>query len=79
MILAVSAPFPELLRVAREAHDELAAGRPVHHSALEWMLREAARKDLYGTLVQKHGRDAFDDMVTVLGREIDRQAPVPTR
>lgn len=79
MILAESAAFPELMRVSRDAYSESAAGRRVHHTALSWMLREASRKDLYGALIQKYGTDAFHDMVTVLCREIDRQAPVPSR
>lgn len=79
MILVESAAFPELMRVTRDAHDELAAGRPVHHTALSWMVREASRKGLYGVLMQKHGTGAFDDMITVICREIDRQAPVPIR
>jgi hypothetical protein len=79
MILAESAAFPELMRVTRDAYDELAAGRQVHYTALSWMVREASRKDLYGVLIQKYGSGAFDDMITVLCREIDRQAPVPSR
>ncbi|GAA4388738.1 hypothetical protein GCM10023088_62520 [Actinomadura verrucosospora] len=79
MILAESAAFPELMRVTRDAYDELAAGRRVHHGTLSWMVREASRKDLYGVLIQKHGADVFDDMITVLCREIDRQAPVLSR
>ncbi|MEU5881044.1 hypothetical protein [Spirillospora sp. NPDC047279] len=79
MIMAESAPFPQLMRVSRDAYDELAAGRRVHHGNLTWMIREASRKNLYGVLIEKHGQGAFEDMVTVLGREIDRQAPVPVR
>ncbi|MBC6457192.1 hypothetical protein [Actinomadura sp. HBU206391] len=79
MILAESAAFPKLLRVTRDAYDELAAGRQVHHTTLNWMVREASRKDLYGVLIQKHGTGTFNDMITVLCREIDRQAPVPSR
>ncbi|MFB4316564.1 hypothetical protein [Actinomadura sp. 21ATH] len=79
MVLAESAAFPELMRVARDAHDELAAGRRVSHDALGWMLREASRKGLYGVLIEKHGHAAFDDMVVVLCKEIDRQAPVLSR
>jgi hypothetical protein len=79
MVMAESAPFPELMRVARDAYDELAAGRQVHHTALSWMVREASRKGLYGALIQKHGNGAFEDMIIVLCREIDRQAPVPSR
>jgi hypothetical protein len=76
MIMTESASFPELMRVSRNAHDELVAGRQVPHTTLSWMLREASRKDLYGFLIQKHGISAFEEMVTVLGREIDRQAPI---
>jgi hypothetical protein len=76
MILAESASHPELLRVSRHAYDELAAGREVGHRLLSGMLREAARKNVYPALIARHGRPAFDDMVTVIAREIDRQAPV---
>lgn len=79
IIMTESAAFPELMRVTRDTHDELAAGRQVHYTALNWVVREACRKDLYGVLIQKHGKDAFEDMITVLCREIDRQAPVPGR
>lgn len=79
MIMAESAGSPELMRVTRDSYDELAAGRPVHHATLSWMIREASRKDLYGALIQKHGMDAFEEMVVVLCKEIDRQAPVPSR
>ncbi|SEG75558.1 hypothetical protein SAMN04489712_11156 [Thermomonospora echinospora] len=79
MIMAESAAFPELMRAARDVYDELSAGRRVHYTALNWILREAGRKDLYGVLRQKHGTGAFEDMVTALCREIDRQAPVPSR
>ncbi|GAA2259609.1 hypothetical protein GCM10010402_13950 [Actinomadura luteofluorescens] len=79
MILAESAAYPELMRVARDAYDDLAAGRRVHHATLSWVVREASRKDLYGVLIRKHGAAVFDDVITVLCREIDRQAPVPSR
>ncbi|HEU5029393.1 MAG TPA: hypothetical protein VFV01_31095 [Spirillospora sp.] len=76
MILSESAAHPELLRVSRQAHDELAAGRPVPYAELSWMLREAARKNVYPAVHARYGADAFDAMVLVIGREIDRQAPV---
>ncbi|MFI6522100.1 hypothetical protein ACIBF1_41590 [Spirillospora sp. NPDC050679] len=79
MVLAESAAFPELLRVARHAYQELDAGRPVDHASLSWLLREAARKGVYSALVHKHGMPAFNEMVMVISREIDRQAPVPAR
>ncbi|MBO2461238.1 hypothetical protein [Actinomadura violacea] len=79
MILTESAPHPELLRVTRQAHDELAAGRPVRHAELSWMLREAARKNVYPAVRARYGAGAFDEMVLALGREIDRQAPVARR
>jgi hypothetical protein len=77
MIMAESAPAPELMRVTRGTYDELSAGHQVHYATLSWMIREASRKNLYGVLIHKYGKDAFEDMVTVLCREIDRQAPVP--
>lgn len=79
MIEAESAAFPDLVRVTHDAADQFAAGRQVHYSTISWMIREACRRDLYGALIRKHGQDTFEDMVTVLCREIDRQAPVPSR
>lgn len=79
MILSESAAHPELLRVTREAHDRLARGVGVPHTDLSWMLREAARKNVYPALRTRYGVAAFDEMVVVLCREIDNQAPVPAR
>ncbi|WP_395108637.1 hypothetical protein [Actinomadura sp. SCN-SB] len=79
MILSESASHPELLRASRHAYDEFEAGRPVDHSVLSRMLREAARKGVYGALKERYGDHAFEDMVLTLGREIDRQAPVVRR
>lgn len=79
MILSESAAHPELLRLTRHSHEELAQGRPVPYATLSEMLREAARKDVYPALHARYGKAAFDDMVLTLGREIDRQAPVPMR
>ncbi|XVQ11817.1 hypothetical protein ACQP1W_04295 [Spirillospora sp. CA-255316] len=76
MFLAESAPHPELLRLSRHAYDEFAAGRAVDHTVLSEILREGARKDLYGVLKHKYGEQAFEDMIMTLGREIDRLAPV---
>ncbi|TDB86836.1 hypothetical protein E1264_16620 [Actinomadura sp. KC216] len=76
MILSESAAHPELLRVTRQAHDRLALGQQVAHTDLDWMLREAARKNVYPGLHSRYGAAAFEDMVTVLCHEIDRQAPV---
>jgi hypothetical protein len=79
MILSESAPYPELMRVTQAAHDELSFGRPVDHTVLNGILREAARKGLFSGLRAKYGVEAFEDMVTVLAKEIDRQAPVVRR
>lgn len=79
MILSGSAGHPELLRVAREAHDRLSHGERVAHTDLSWMLKEAARKNVYPALRARYGAAAFGEMVVVLGREIDRQAPVRLR
>lgn len=79
MILSESAAHPELLRVTRAAHDRLGRGERVAHTDLTWMLKEAARKNVYPALHARYGRAAFDAMVVALGREIDSQAPVPSR
>ncbi|GAA2610194.1 hypothetical protein SMC26_44515 [Actinomadura fulvescens] len=79
MILSESADHPDLMRLSRHAYDELSSGRPVPYATLSEMLRMAARKNLFPSLKGRHGAQAFDDMVVVLGREIDRQAPIPCR
>ncbi len=61
MILSESAAHPELLRVTREAHDRLARGVGVPHTDLSWMLREAARKNVYPALRTRYGVAAFDE------------------
>ncbi|MFG2007056.1 hypothetical protein ACGFNU_48705 [Spirillospora sp. NPDC048911] len=77
MILGESADHPDLMRLSRHNYDELSAGRSVPYTALSTMLRMAARKNLFPALRGRHGIHAFNDMVIVLGREIDRQAPIP--
>ncbi|WP_119726581.1 hypothetical protein [Thermomonospora amylolytica] len=79
MILAESAAHPELMRAARHAYDECAAGRTPTYQVLGGILREAARKGLYPVLRERYGDRAFEEMVMVMGREVDRQAPVPAR
>ncbi|NVI85907.1 hypothetical protein [Actinomadura sp. BRA 177] len=79
MILSESAGHPELLRVTRDAHDRLSRGERVAYTDLSWMLKEAARKNVYPALHARYGTAAFDQMVVVLGREIDRQAPAFSR
>ncbi|RFS86999.1 hypothetical protein D0T12_01715 [Actinomadura spongiicola] len=74
MILTESAAHPELLRVTRQTHDRLAQGRRVPHQDLSWMLKEAARKNVFPALRSRYGAASFDAMVTALCREIDRQA-----
>jgi len=79
MFLSEAAAHPDLLRLSRHAYDEYACGRTVDHTVLSEILREGARKDVYGTLKRKYGERAFEDMVMTLGREIDRLAPVVRR
>ncbi|MFB4304844.1 hypothetical protein [Actinomadura sp. GTD37] len=79
MILSESAAHPELLRVTRDAHDRLGRGERVAYNDLSWMLREAARKNVYPALHARYGTAAFNEMVVVMGREIDHQTPTPTR
>jgi hypothetical protein len=43
------------------------------------MLGRASERDLFRPIRQKYGDDTFNDMILVIGREIDRQAPVPDR
>jgi len=79
MMLSESAAHPELLRLTRHSHDELARGRQLPHARLSGMLRKTARKDPFPSLRARHGSAAVDEMMTVLAREIDRQVPAVRR
>jgi hypothetical protein len=79
MILTESAAHPGLLRLARSAYDDLSAGRAVDHTVLSELLYESSGKAVFGPIKRHYGEDAFNDMVVVIGREIDRQAPVVRR
>jgi hypothetical protein len=79
MVLTESAAHPDLLRLARSAYDDLSLGRPVHYTVLTDLLYEASGKAVFDEIKRTYGERAFDDMVLVLGREIDRQAPVVRR
>ncbi|MFC5185479.1 hypothetical protein [Actinomadura harenae] len=76
MILNESADHPELMRLSRDTFEELASGRQVPFTVLSDMLRLAARKNVFPSLVHKHGDQAFQDMVMAIGRQLDRQAPI---
>jgi hypothetical protein len=43
------------------------------------MLGKASEKGLFAPLKQKYGDETFNDMIMVIGREIDWQRPVPAR
>lgn len=79
MILAESTALPDLMRVTRYAYTELSAGRLVHHADLSGMLKEAGRQGVLDTLKHKHSTETVNEMITVLAREIDRQAPAGAR
>ncbi|MGI5166417.1 hypothetical protein ACQEU3_18900 [Spirillospora sp. CA-253888] len=79
MILTESADYPELLRIARHSYEELSAGRAVPSTVLNGVLAEASREDVLGTLRERYGEEAVNDMVAVLTQEIDRQSPVAQR
>jgi len=78
MILAESTPYPDLMRLTSLIYDRYTAGSPVDYTDLSAMFDEASGK---GVLRVLHAQDeaAFNEMVLVLGREIDRQAPIKSR
>jgi hypothetical protein len=79
IFLSESATEPDVLRIAQSIHDELWLGHQVSHSQLSALLGRASERDLFRPIRQKYGEDTFNDMIMVIGREIDRQAPVPDR
>ena len=79
IFLSESAGQPDVLRIARSVYDELWLGQQVSHTDLTDMLGKASEKGLFAPLKQKYGGETFNDMIMVIGREIDRQRPVPAR
>lgn len=79
IFLSESAAEPDVLRIAQSIHDELWLSHQVSHSQLSALLGRASERGLFRPIRQKYGEDTFNDMIMVIGREIDRQAPVPDR
>jgi hypothetical protein len=79
IFLSESAAEPDVLRIAQSIYDELLLGHQVSHSDLSAMLGRASERDLFRPIRQKYGDGTFNDMIMVIGREIDRQRPVPDR
>jgi hypothetical protein len=79
IFLSESAGQPDVLRIAQSVHGQLGLGRQVSHSELSDMLGKASEKGLFAPIRRKYGVDAFNDMIMVIGREIDRGRPVPDR
>jgi hypothetical protein len=79
IFLSESAEQPDVLRAAQSIYDQLWLGQEVSHTELSDLLGKASEKGLFAPLKQKYGDGTFNDMIVVLGKEIDRQCPVPAR
>lgn len=79
IFVSESAAEPDVLRIAQSVHDQLWLGQQVPYQQLSHLLGRASERDLFAPIRQKYGEDMFNDMIMVIGREIDRQAPVPRR
>jgi hypothetical protein len=79
MILAESAGYPEVARLAQSAYDALADGDQVPHWILSDMIGEASGKGVLRVLHGKYSATAYDALLMPICREIDRQRPVPPR
>ena len=79
MILAESAGYPEVTRLAQTAYDALAEGDEVSHWMLSDMIGEASGKGVLRVVHQKYSPTAYDALLRPIFREIDRQRPVPPR
>ena len=79
MILAESADYPEVARLAHSVYDTLAAGGEVPHVVLSDLLGEVSGKGVLRALNQKYSATAFEALLMPVCREIDRQRPVPPR
>lgn len=79
MILAESAAYPEVVRLAQSACDTLADGGQGPHRILSDMLGETSGQGVLRVLQQKYSATAYDAMLTPICREIGRQRPVPSR
>ena len=79
MILAESADYPEVARLAQSACDALADGDEVPHWILSDMIGEASGKGVLRVLHRKYSATAYEALLMPICREIDRQRPVPPR
>lgn len=79
MILAESAGYPEVARLAQSACDALADGDEVPHWILSDMIGEASGKGVLRFIHQKYSPTAYEALLMPILREIDRQRPVPPR
>jgi hypothetical protein len=79
MILAESAGYPEVARLAQSAYDALADGDEVPHWILSDMIGEASGKGVLRVLHRKYSATAYEALLMPICREIDRQRPVPPR
>ena len=79
MILAESADYPEVARLAQSAHDALADGDEVPHWILSDRIGEASGKGVLRVLHRKYSATAYEALLMPICREIDRQRPVQPR
>ena len=79
IILAESAGYPEVARLAQSVYDALADGDEVPHQILSDMIGEASGQGVLRVLHRKYSATAYDALLMPICREIDRQRPVPPR
>ncbi|HSZ40088.1 MAG TPA: hypothetical protein VK817_09030 [Trebonia sp.] len=79
IFLSESAAEPKVMRITQFIYDQLEFGRPVSHVQLSDMLGTASEKGLFAPIVHKYGEATWNDMIMAIGREIDRQRPVPAQ
>ena len=63
MILAESAGYPEVARLAQSAYDALAEGGEVPHRVLSDMIGEASGKGVLRVLHRKYSATAYDALL----------------
>jgi hypothetical protein len=79
IVLAESAEYPELARLAQSAYDQLADGREVSYRIFDDIVGTASEKGVLRALHRKYSATAFDAIIMPICREVDRQKPVPPR
>jgi hypothetical protein len=77
MMLAESASYPEVARIAQSAYDDLCRDGDVHYQVLSDLIGEASGHGVLRELRRKYSPVAFEAILDPIMQEIGRCKPVP--